>query len=154
MNCSTRERDSWQKGWRSNMAPVPACRRSRPSQALPSLRCKRFERQKLFLGRCIKGFCQDHDTKGTSFELPGTQRHAEFEVALRRCSRDANDDYSRVHTATRSDCKIPVHLHPSSRTSRQTRMSCRPNVPHIQILVVHFLTVDFVSGTFHRYSFQ
>ena len=46
------------------------------------------------------------------------QRRAEFEVALRNCSRDANDDDSRI---PRSNWSFPVHLHPSSRTSRQTK---------------------------------
>ena len=72
----------------------------------PFASVQRFERRKLFLGKCILGICQDHDVKGTTFVLPGTQRHAEFEVALRGCSRDAKDDYSRVHTATRSDCSF------------------------------------------------
>ena len=80
-----------------------------------------FERSKLFLGKCILEICQDNNMKSTSLVLPRTQRHAKFEVALRGCSRDANDDYSRIHTATRSNCSFPVHFHPSSRTSRQTR---------------------------------
>ena len=63
----------------SNLAPVPTCRRSRPSQALPSLQSAK----KPFLGKCILGICQDHDVKGTSLVLPCTQSHTEFEVALR-----------------------------------------------------------------------
>ena len=103
----------------------------------PFASVQRFERRKLFLGKCILGICQNHDVKGTSFVLPGTQRHAEFEVALRGCSRDTNDKFSRVHTATRSDCSFMcIFIRQVARLVKQgnsSQRSCRPNAPHIQI---------------------
>ena len=107
--------------------------------------------------RYTLGICQDYDVKGTSFVLPGTQRQAEFEVALRCCSRDANDDDSRIHTATRSDCSF-LCIIIRSRTSRQTRQLLAKVVsfqhsshPDSQIA---FLTGVLVLGTFHRYFCQ
>ena len=89
-----------------NLAPVPACRRSRPNLALHFAPVERFERRKLFIGKCILGICQDHDVKGTSLVLPCTQGHAKFEMTFRGCLRNAKNDYSRIRTATRSNCSF------------------------------------------------
>ena len=85
--------------------------------------------------------------------LPCTQRHGEFEVtfeAIRGLFQDSHCDTLEL--------QLPVPLHPSSRTSRQTRQlpvkivsSQRSSHPRSHIA---FLTEDFVSGTFHRYYFQ
>ena len=98
--------------------------------------------KKLFLGKCILGICQDHDVKGTSLVLPCTQGHTEFQITFRGCSGNAKNDYSRIRTATR----------------RQTRQLLAKVVSSRRFLTsgfrVAFSTWDFVSGTFHRYSFQ
>ena len=90
--------------------------------------------------------------------MPCTQSHAEFEVALRGCSRDANDDHSRIRTATRSNCSfLCIFIRQVARLV-QTRqllakvvLSQRSSHPGSRVA---FLTGDFDPGTFHRYSFQ
>ena len=124
----------------SNVAPVPICRRTHPSQALLAP-VERFERRKPFLGKYILGICQNHDVNCTSFVLPRTQRHAEFKVTLRSCSRDANDDDSRVCTATRSDCSfLCIIIRQIARCvtqSNSSQRSGRPNAPRIRVFVLH-----------------
>ena len=139
MNWSARERGSWRKGW------IPTWPRSPlvgdPVRAMHSLRSGGALRAPKTVPR--EGHPRNlyHDVKGTSFVLPDTQRHAEFEMALRGCSVDANDDYSRVCTATRSDCSfLCVFIRQVARLTKQSnssQRSCRPNVPHIQVLVLH-----------------
>ena len=64
-----------------------------------------------------------------------------FEVALRGCSEDAKDDYSRIRTATRSNCCfLCLFIRQVGRLVKQgnsPERSCRPNAPHIQVLVLH-----------------
>ena len=83
--------------------------------------------------RNLSGLC--------SFVSPGAQRHEEFEVALRGCSRDANDDDSRVHAATRCDCSFLCFIiRQVARLVKQgnsSQRSCRTNAPHIQVFVLH-----------------
>ena len=62
-------------------------------------------------------------------------------MALRGCSRDANDDYSRVCTATRSDCIfLCISIRQVARLVKQGNSSQKvvsSTVPLIQILVLH-----------------
>ena len=141
MNWSTRERDSWQKDWSPTWPRSPLV--GDPVRPRHSLRFGAAFRAPNTVPRKVhpRNLSGNHDVKGTSFMLPGTQRHAEFEVALRGCSRDANDDYSRVHTATRSECSfLCIFIRQFARLVKQgnsSQRSCRPNAPHIQILVLH-----------------
>ena len=125
----------------SNVAPGHRLSEIPSEPGTPFASVQRFERRKLFLGKCILGICQDHDVEGTSLVLPDTQGHTEFHVIFRGCSGDANDDYSRVHTATRSDCSfLCIIIRQIARLvnrSNSSQKSCRPNAPHIQILVLH-----------------
>ena len=137
MNWSTRERDSWQKDW---IQPGPGPRLSEiPSEpGTPFAPVERFERRKLFLGKCILGICQDHDVQGTSLVLPCTQGHTEFQMTFRGCSVNAKNDDSRIRTATRSNCSfLCLFIRQVARLVKQgnsSQRSCRPNASHIQIL--------------------
>ena len=104
---------------------------------------ERFECRKLFLGKCILGICKDHDVKGTSLVLPHKQGHTKFQLTFRGCSGGAKNDHSRIRTATRSNCGfLCLFIRQVAR---------RFSHPDSQVA---FLTGDFVSGTFHRYSFR
>ena len=141
MNWSTRERDSWQKGWIPTWSRSPLV--GDPVRATHSVRSGKAFRAPKTVPR--EGHPQSlsgsYNAKGTSFVLPGTQRHAEFEMALRGCSRDANDDYSRVCTATRSDCIfLCISIRQVARLVKQGNSSQKvvsSTVPLIQILVLH-----------------
>ena len=150
--CTCHETVGVQPGPGPHLLEIP----SEPATPFAPGQC--FERQKLSLGKCVLGICQDHDVKSTSIVLPCTQRHAEFEVALRCCSGDANDDYSKIHTATRSNCSfLCIFVRQVARLVKQgnsSQRSCRPNDSSHPGSRVAFLTGDFDSGTFHRYSFQ
>ena len=154
MNWSTREHGSWQEGWSPTWPRSPLG--EDPVRARHSLR-----------SGAVFSSAKNCSSEGASSEsvrimmkraprswLPCTQRHAEFEVALRSFSRDDRDDHSRIHTATRSNCSfLCILIRQVARLVKQgnsSRRSCRPNAPHIQV----FLTGDSDSGTFHRYSFQ
>ena len=67
------------------------------------------------------GICQDHDVKGTSLVLPCTQRHKEFQMTFRGCSGNAKNGYSRIRTATRSNCGFLCLFIRQVAPSRQTR---------------------------------
>ena len=86
MNWSTREHGSWQEGWSPTWPWSPLVGDPVRARHSPFAPVERFKRRKLFLGKYILEICQDHDVKGTSFVLPDTQRHAEFEVTSRDCS--------------------------------------------------------------------
>ena len=140
------------------MAPVPACRRSRPSQALPSLRCSvssapKTVPRKVHPRNLSGSRCKGHLVRVAKYTTSCRIRSGSSRL-FEGCQRWL---FQGSHCNT-LELWLPVHLHPSSRTSRQTRQllakvmssqcSSHPGSR------VAFLTVDFVSGTFHRYSFQ
>ena len=79
-------------------------------------------------------------------------------MTSRGSSGDANYDYSRIHTTTRSNCSLLcIFIRQVGRLVEEgnsSQSSCRPNAPHIQVLVLPVLTGDFDSGIFLRYSFR
>ena len=122
MNWSTREHGSWQTGWsptwpRSPLGEDPV------RTPLAPVQC--FERQKLFLGKCILGICQDHDVLGhlARFAMYTTSRRIRS-----GSSRSANNDYSRILTSTRSNCCFQCIFISQIATSRQTRQPLKGRV--------------------------
>ena len=79
-------------------------------------------------------------------------------MALRSCSRDANDDVSRVCTATRSDCSfLCIIIRQVARLVKQgnsSQRSGRPNVLHILVFVLHFLLGNSFRAHFIDISFN
>ena len=121
--------------------PVPRLSEIPSEPGTPFAQVERFERRKLFLGKYILGILQDHDVNCTSFVLPCTQGHTEFRMTFRGCSENAKNDYSRIRTATRSNCtflclfirQVARHV----KQSNSSRISYLPNAPHIHVFVLH-----------------
>ena len=118
MNWSTREHGSWQESWSPTWPRSPLV--VNPVQARHSLRSGAVFRAPKTVPRKVH-----HDVKGTSLVLPCTQRHAEFEVALRGCSRMPTmiiPGFTLRHARTVASCassSVKSHVSSNKATPRK-----------------------------------
>ena len=157
MNWSRRRHGSRQEGW-SPTWPVPICLRSRPSQALPSLWCNvssakncssesvSSESVNILIKRAPRSCCHVHSVMQNPRWL--------FEDV----QGDANDDYSRIRTATGQDCiflcicvgEVAILV----KQCNPSQQSCRLHTPLVQGFRVVLLTGVSDPDSSQRYSFQ
>ena len=121
----------------SNLAPVPYLSEipSEPGTPFAPVQC--FERQKPFLRKRILGVCQNQDVECTSFVLPCTQSHTEFQIlfeAVREIPRMIIPGFALRHARTVASC---------ASSSVKSRVSSNKATPRKGRVVPTLLTSRF-----------